>query len=215
MKSRTSRSRLRAEATVSCSLSPRPAATSTATSSCLSPFLVFEQPQLRPNTNQRCSVLVSPGNCYGRRRESQRRAPATLVRGFDHAFSHIRLPRLCRVKEARVGEGTYAVVFQGAYTHFSALLSAESEPGREKATGRKIAIKKIKVGEFKDGLDMSAIREVKYLRELRHPNVIEVRPASSFIRTQALNACLFSYWTYFLRRRTSTLCSSSWIWTSK
>jgi cyclin-dependent kinase 7 len=37
-----------------------------------------------------------------------------------------------------------------------------------------VAIKKIKVGQFKDGLDMSAIREVKYLRELSHPNVIEV-----------------------------------------
>lgn len=46
--------------------------------------------------------------------------------------------------------------------------------GREVSTGRKIAIKKIKVGQFKDGLDMSAIREVKYLRELRHQNVIEV-----------------------------------------
>lgn len=33
----------------------------------------------------------------------------------------------------------------------------------------------IKVGQFKDGLDMSAIREVKFLRELRHPNVIEAR----------------------------------------
>lgn len=49
--------------------------------------------------------------------------------------------------------------------------------GREVATGRKVAIKKIKVGQFKDGLDMSAIREVKYLRELRHQNVIEVRTA--------------------------------------
>jgi serine/threonine protein kinase len=48
-------------------------------------------------------------------------------------------------------------------------------PGRELATGRKIAIKKIKVGQFKDGLDMSAVREVKYLRELHHPNIIEVR----------------------------------------
>jgi serine/threonine protein kinase len=48
-------------------------------------------------------------------------------------------------------------------------------PGREAATGRKIAIKKIKLGEFKDGLDMSAVREVKYLSELRHPNIIEVR----------------------------------------
>ena len=46
---------------------------------------------------------------------------------------------------------------------------------REKTSGRRVAIKKIKVGQFKDGLDMSAIREVKYLRELSHPNVIEVR----------------------------------------
>ena len=41
------------------------------------------------------------------------------------------------------------------------------------STGRQVAIKKIKVGQFKDGLDMSAIREVKYLRELKHQNVIE------------------------------------------
>ncbi|TFY74302.1 hypothetical protein EWM64_g9710 [Hericium alpestre] len=60
-------------------------------------------------------------------------------------------------KDRKVGEGTYAVVYQG----------------REAATGRKVAIKKIKVGQFKDGLDMSAIREVKYLRELHHQNVIE------------------------------------------
>jgi len=62
------------------------------------------------------------------------------------------------VKDQKVGEGTYAVVYRG----------------RELATGRKIAIKKIKVGQFKDGLDMSAVREVKYLRELHHPNIIEL-----------------------------------------
>ncbi|KAG6910205.1 cyclin-dependent serine/threonine protein kinase [Tephrocybe rancida] len=61
-------------------------------------------------------------------------------------------------KDQKVGEGTYAVVYRG----------------REFATGRKVAIKKIKVGQFKDGLDMSAIREVKYLRELHHQNVIEL-----------------------------------------
>ncbi|KAH9924728.1 CMGC/CDK/CDK7 protein kinase [Fomitopsis serialis] len=61
-------------------------------------------------------------------------------------------------KDQKIGEGTYAVVYRG----------------REIATGRKVAIKKIKVGQFKDGLDMSAIREVKYLRELKHQNVIEL-----------------------------------------
>ena len=66
--------------------------------------------------------------------------------------------------------------------------------GRERSTGRKIAIKKIKVGQFKDGLDMSAIREVKYLRELKHQNVIDVSPqnpsslvlSSSLSRTDSL-----------------------------
>ncbi|KAG8974953.1 TFIIH complex serine/threonine-protein kinase subunit kin28 [Tulasnella sp. 425] len=61
------------------------------------------------------------------------------------------------IKEAKVGEGTYAVVYRG----------------RHSVAGRPVAIKKIKIGQFKDGLDMSAIREVKYLRELQHPNVIE------------------------------------------
>ncbi|TFK74948.1 CMGC/CDK/CDK7 protein kinase [Pluteus cervinus] len=59
-------------------------------------------------------------------------------------------------KEKKVGEGTYALVFLGV----------------EVSTGKKIAIKKIKVGELKEGLDMSAIREVKYLRELQHPNIV-------------------------------------------
>lgn len=30
------------------------------------------------------------------------------------------------------------------------------------------------MGQFKDGLDLTAVREVKYLQELRHSNVIEV-----------------------------------------
>ncbi|KAK9480920.1 kinase-like domain-containing protein [Lipomyces japonicus] len=61
-------------------------------------------------------------------------------------------------KEKKVGEGTYAVVYLG----------------RQVSTSRPVAIKKIKVGQFKDGLDMSAIREIKFLRELRHENVIEL-----------------------------------------
>lgn len=83
------------------------------------------------------------------------------------------------MKDKKVGEGTYAVVYLGASGqckckggHF--LIVSFSATGREVSTGRKIAIKKIKVGQFKDGLDMSAIREVKYLRELKHQNVIEV-----------------------------------------
>lgn len=68
------------------------------------------------------------------------------------------LASLKYTKDRKVGEGTYAVVYLG----------------KEMSTERKIAIKEIKTGLFKDGLDMSAIREVKYLQELHHPNVIEM-----------------------------------------
>ncbi|CDS13810.1 hypothetical protein LRAMOSA05984 [Lichtheimia ramosa] len=61
-------------------------------------------------------------------------------------------------KTAKVGEGTYAVVYRGT----------------QLATSRLVAIKKIKMGQFKDGLDWTAIREVKYLQELKHPNIIEL-----------------------------------------
>ncbi|KAG8731651.1 TFIIH complex serine/threonine-protein kinase subunit kin28 [Ceratobasidium sp. 428] len=61
-------------------------------------------------------------------------------------------------KDMKIGEGTYAVVYKG----------------RQASTDRKIAIKKIKVAQMKEGLDQSAIREVRYLRELHHPNVIEL-----------------------------------------
>ncbi|KAG0040021.1 TFIIH complex serine/threonine-protein kinase subunit kin28 [Podila clonocystis] len=61
-------------------------------------------------------------------------------------------------KDRKVGEGAYAVVYLGTQI----------------STNKTVAIKKIKIGQFKDGLDMSAIREVKTLQELRHPNVVEL-----------------------------------------
>ncbi|CAK5273806.1 unnamed protein product [Mycena citricolor] len=76
-------------------------------------------------------------------------------------------------KDQKIGEGTYAVVYRG----------------REASTNRKVAIKKIKVGQFKDGLDMSAIREVKYLRELKHQNVIEV-PSRCFLLQDESQSCV-------------------------
>lgn len=70
----------------------------------------------------------------------------------------VELNQLQYSKERKVGEGTYAVVYLG----------------KQIKTNRRIAIKEIKLGFFKDGLDMSAIREVKYLQELKHINVIEL-----------------------------------------
>ncbi|KAJ3024354.1 TFIIH complex serine/threonine-protein kinase subunit kin28 [Thoreauomyces humboldtii] len=97
------------------------------------------------------------------------------------------------IKDKKVGEGTYAVVYLGwAIPVEQAKVEkelAKDDTGerlsliKDKKVGlqvketdgrRRIAIKKIKIGQFKDGMDLSAIREVKFLQELRHPNVIEL-----------------------------------------
>lgn len=61
----------------------------------------------------------------------------------------------------KLGEGTYAIVYKG---------HLRDNPKEF------VAIKKIKVNaDYKDGLAMDAIREVKCLQELSHPNIIALR----------------------------------------
>ncbi|ODQ80645.1 hypothetical protein BABINDRAFT_12779 [Babjeviella inositovora NRRL Y-12698] len=74
------------------------------------------------------------------------------------AVKLVRKPKHTYIKEKKVGEGTYAVVYLG----------------KQEGTKRDIAIKEIKTSAFKDGLDMSAIREMKFLQELKHVNIIEL-----------------------------------------
>lgn len=77
--------------------------------------------------------------------------------------------------DQKLGEGTYAIVYLGHLRRDSSSL---------------VAIKKIKVNaEYKDGLSMDAIREVKYLQELSHPNVIALRDVFSS-KDQNLNLVL-------------------------
>ena len=79
------------------------------------------------------------------------------------------------VKDRKLGEGTYAVVYLG---------HERADPSRQ------VAIKKIKVNaEYRDGLSMDAIREVKYLQELSHPNVIALHAVFSS-KNQNLNLVL-------------------------
>ncbi|KAF3906248.1 hypothetical protein ABW20_dc0102264 [Dactylellina cionopaga] len=79
-------------------------------------------------------------------------------------------------KDRKLGEGAYAIVNLG---HRRATASDLAVP---------VAIKKIKVNtEFRDGLSMDAIREVKYLRELHHPNIIALLDVFS---SKSQNLCL-------------------------
>jgi cyclin-dependent kinase 7 len=84
------------------------------------------------------------------------------------------------LKEKKIGEGTYAKVYRGmeVYLNHEKLVFLHIRYiGIERATGRTVAIKKIKLVQTEigsQGIELSAVREVKCLRELRHPNVIEV-----------------------------------------
>ncbi|KAF2474486.1 serine/threonine-protein kinase-like protein [Lindgomyces ingoldianus] len=66
---------------------------------------------------------------------------------------------------SKLGEGTYAIVYSGHYREDPSSL---------------VAIKKIKVNQdYKDGIAMDAIREIKFLSELEHPNVIKLHAVFS------------------------------------
>ena len=61
-------------------------------------------------------------------------------------------------KRHQPGEGTFGVVTKAEDT----------------LTRKAVAIKKIRLGKYKEGVNFTAIREIKLLQELRHPHVIEL-----------------------------------------
>ncbi|XP_073056398.1 cyclin-dependent kinase D-3-like [Primulina eburnea] len=62
------------------------------------------------------------------------------------------------LKREVLGEGTYGVVFKAIDTK----------------TGQTVAIKKIRLGKQKEGVNFTALREIKLLKELKDENVIEL-----------------------------------------
>ncbi|CAG8958241.1 hypothetical protein HYFRA_00000595 [Hymenoscyphus fraxineus] len=79
------------------------------------------------------------------------------------------------IKGKKLGEGTYAIVYLG---------HVKSDPSKL------VAIKKIKIQEdYKEGLAPDAVRELKHLQELSHPNIISLLSVFSS-RDQNLNLVL-------------------------
>ena len=77
----------------------------------------------------------------------------------------------------KIGEGTFASVFLA----------------RNAETGAKVAIKKLKVAAAgtRDGIDITAMREFKFLKELQHPNIVALLDVfSSGASTQSINLVL-------------------------
>ncbi|CAF2257721.1 hypothetical protein BRARA_H02441 [Brassica rapa] len=60
------------------------------------------------------------------------------------------------LKQEVLGQGTYGVVFKATDTK----------------TGETVAIKKIRIGKHKEGVNITALREIKMLKELKHPHII-------------------------------------------
>ncbi|CAH8391068.1 unnamed protein product [Eruca vesicaria subsp. sativa] len=60
------------------------------------------------------------------------------------------------LKQEILGQGTYGVVFKATDTK----------------TGETVAIKKIRLGKHKEGVNITALREIKMLKELKHPHII-------------------------------------------
>uniref|UniRef100_A0A914I337 Protein kinase domain-containing protein n=1 Tax=Globodera rostochiensis TaxID=31243 RepID=A0A914I337_GLORO len=60
------------------------------------------------------------------------------------------------VKIDKIGEGTYGIVYKG----------------KEKKTGKFVAMKKIRLESEDEGVPSTAIREISMLLELRHPNIV-------------------------------------------
>lgn len=80
------------------------------------------------------------------------------------------------VKGKFLGEGTYANVYKG---------HLRSDPSKF------IAIKKFKINKdtFKDGINVDTIREIKYLQELSHKNIIALYDVYSS-KDQTINAVI-------------------------
>ncbi|KAI1261243.1 kinase-like domain-containing protein [Xylariaceae sp. FL1019] len=78
-------------------------------------------------------------------------------------------------KDKKLGEGTYANVYLGH-------LKADNS--------QQVAIKKIKVQkEFKEGMAPDAVREIRFLQELSHPNIITLHSVFAS-KNQNLNLVL-------------------------
>lgn len=83
----------------------------------------------------------------------------TNMSKVGRAITHLITQTDDQIQGKKLGEGTYAVVFQG---------HLRSDPNKL------VAIKKFKIQESQqtEGLNVDTIREIKYLQEISHPSIV-------------------------------------------
>ena len=91
--------------------------------------------------------------CLARKKSIQTRA--SLKREMTTKNRYTKLETL--------GEGTFGIVYKASMTN---------DANDESYSQQFVAIKKIRLGKAKEGINFTAIREIKLLRELHHPHVV-------------------------------------------
>lgn len=89
-------------------------------------------------------------------------------------------------KHENIGSGTYGDVYKGIY----------------KQSNEVIAIKKIKIELESEGVPSTALREISILRELKHPNIVELKDV---VCTDNKLFLLFEYLEIDLRKYLTSL----------
>ena len=84
-------------------------------------------------------------------------------------------------KLEKLGEGTYGVVYKA----------------QNLETGEFVAIKKIRLEKEDDGVPSTAIREISLLKNLNHPNVVELKEV---LFSQEQLYLVFEYLEYDLKK---------------
>lgn len=77
-------------------------------------------------------------------------------------------------KQEKLGEGTYGVVYKAI----------------DKRTGDVVALKRIRLEQEEEGIPATSIREISILKELHHPNVVDLREV---INSQGKLTLVFEY----------------------
>jgi serine/threonine protein kinase len=85
----------------------------------------------------------------------------------------------------QIGEGTYGQVYQA----------------RNKINGEIVALKKVRMDNEKEGFPITAIREIKILKELDHENIIKLKEIVTSKGTEARKSALLFILTIYISHR--------------
>ena len=99
-------------------------------------------------------IKVRSGPRPGTLSRRARARPAPLAERTFEGCSHVSAYELT----VKLGQGTFG----------------EVKKGRQSSTGRDVALKKVTIYDLKDGMPITALREIKLLKVLRHPYIVPV-----------------------------------------